>query len=270
MDTVTHDMMVPAGTIGPPPIASGAGVVLIENQPAAHMGCSVLCSGAASLGPAHPPPPVVPLVLAGAATVFINGQPAARWNPAPDFSACGAFLGDPKLVPTRTVFIGGVSSLVVAIGNLQTMLRVKLDDLSRWDTQAQAEFRRWFGRADESSRQKIVIRIERSLKLLERYGESNFRGAGEDNEADLYAFVHPKDDQQVYLGNRWATSPLSGPDSQASTLGHEISHFKSIDSTDDHAYGPRDSSDLAKEHPAKAIDNADNFLYYLENAPQPG
>ena|SRR5450432_1837344 len=40
--------------------------------------------------------------------------------------------------------------------------------------------------------------------LLRSYGEANFRGAGVDNQADLYAFVHPEDDQHVYLGNLWA------------------------------------------------------------------
>jgi hypothetical protein len=59
---------------------------------------------------AHPPPglgtPPVPIVI-GAPTVLISGLPAARWAPSGDVTACGAFLGDPKLVATRTVVIGG-------------------------------------------------------------------------------------------------------------------------------------------------------------------
>jgi peptidyl-Lys metalloendopeptidase len=62
-------------------------------------------------------------------------------------------------------------------------------------------------------------------------------------------------------------SPLTGPDSQASTLAHELSHFDSVDGTNDHEYGIPKSKGLAKKDPAKAIDNADNFLYYVENAP---
>jgi hypothetical protein len=62
---------------------------------------------------AHPPPgvgaPPVPIVI-GAPTVMISGFPAARWAPSGDVTACGAFLGDPKLVPTRTVLIGGPST----------------------------------------------------------------------------------------------------------------------------------------------------------------
>ena len=55
--------------------------------------------------PPPPPPPPAPIVK-GSATVLIHGMPAARWFPSLDASACGVFLGDPKLTPIRTVFIG--------------------------------------------------------------------------------------------------------------------------------------------------------------------
>jgi peptidyl-Lys metalloendopeptidase len=147
------------------------------------------------------------------------------------------------------------------------LLQAKLEALHRWDAPAVSDFNKWFGKTDEPARQKIVGRIERCQTLLRSYGEANFRGAGVDNQADLYAFVHPEDDQHVYLGNLWATSPLTGQDSQASTLAHEMSHFDSVDATNDHEYGVPKSKGLAKNDPNKAIDNADNFLYYLDDAP---
>jgi len=112
-DPITHDMLVPCGVIGPPaagPCASGP--VMIEYLPAAHVGCSVLCTGAISGGVAHPPAPPSPpgppvLIVMGSTTVWIHGMSAARWSPAPDIGACGVFLGDPKLAATRTVWIGG-------------------------------------------------------------------------------------------------------------------------------------------------------------------
>jgi hypothetical protein len=267
-DPVTHDMLVPSGLIGPPP--SGAcpfGVVMVEGLPAAHMACAVACAGTITAGVAHPPPPVPPLIVVGAGTVFIHGQFASRWSPAPDLSACGSFLGDPKLSATRTVLIGGPSSLAVANDNLQAMLATKLADLERWDAAAQADFKKWFGSADEASRQLMIARIERMQKLLKTYGDSNFRGAGDENENGLFAYVYPNDDQAVYLGNRWATAPLTGTDSQAGALGHEMSHFQSVGGTTDHIYGAANSQALAASDPAKAIENADNFEYYLENAP---
>jgi type VI secretion system secreted protein VgrG len=111
-DTATHDLLVPSGVIAPPIVPCvlcGARPVLIEGMPAAHLSCSVVCSGAASLGPVHPPPPPPappPPIIVGAPTVMIHGVPAARWAPSGDMAACGAFLGDPKLTPARRVIIG--------------------------------------------------------------------------------------------------------------------------------------------------------------------
>jgi uncharacterized Zn-binding protein involved in type VI secretion len=117
-DPITHDSIAPAGVIGPPLVPPSKGLVMIEGQPAAYVTCTVMCSGATSAGPAHPPPPPgappAPIIV-GAATVLINGFPAARWLPSGDTAACGALLGDPKLTAARTVLIGGPST-VAAVG----------------------------------------------------------------------------------------------------------------------------------------------------------
>ena len=107
-DPITHDLKVPSGVIGPP--ATGAcplGPVVIEFKPAAHVGCTVVCDGKTANGQAHTPPPAPPPIVKGSATVLIHGQPAARWTPSKDTGGCGVFLGDPKLIPSRTVLIGG-------------------------------------------------------------------------------------------------------------------------------------------------------------------
>lgn len=110
-DPTTHDLLVPSGTVGPPISPPAGGPVMIEGMPAAEVTCTVICSGATSAGPAHPPPPGVPVpVVMGSPTVLINGKPAARWAPSGDIGACGVFLGDPKLTATRTVLIGGPST----------------------------------------------------------------------------------------------------------------------------------------------------------------
>jgi len=216
---------------------------------------------------AHPSPPVPPLIVVGSGTVMIHGMPAARWAPAPDFSACGTVLGDPKLVIGRTVFIGGPSSLTVSIANLDALLQAKLDAINEWDAPARADFKKWFGRTDESSRQIVIRRIGKMQNLLKGYRDSNFRGAGTQNADGLFAFVDPADDTVVSVGNAWATAPLTGTDSQAGALGHEMSHFRSVGGTDDHVYGANPSKDLANSSPDRALDNADNFEYYLEDAP---
>jgi cell wall-associated NlpC family hydrolase len=116
-DPVTHDLLVPSGVIGPPVTGPcPMGQVMIENLPAAHVMCTVVCSGATSLGPAHPPLPIPPAppppITTGAASVLIHNMPAARWAPSGDIAVCGVFLGDPKLVAMRTVLIGGPAATV--------------------------------------------------------------------------------------------------------------------------------------------------------------
>jgi len=104
-DMLTHDMIVPSGVIfGPPP------PVVIEGQPAAHVTMECICSGAINQGAVHPPMPPVgpnPKIVTGSMTVLINNQPAARWVMSMDLTSCGAFLGLPPLIPTRTTLIGG-------------------------------------------------------------------------------------------------------------------------------------------------------------------
>src|SRR5262249_61513213 len=88
------------------------GFVMIEGLPAAHVGCTVICTGVISAGIVHPPPPPPPAppppIVKGSLTVLIHGMPAARWAPSGDIGACGGFLGDPKLVAMRTGLIGGL------------------------------------------------------------------------------------------------------------------------------------------------------------------
>jgi uncharacterized Zn-binding protein involved in type VI secretion len=105
-------MLVPGGVIGPPITGPcPMNPVIIEFLPAAHVLCNVVCSGATSAGPAHPPmgtPPVLPPdpIVMGSFTVLIHDMPAARWAPSGDVTACGAFLGLPPLAASRTVIIG--------------------------------------------------------------------------------------------------------------------------------------------------------------------
>ena len=115
-DPITHDQLVPCGAIGPsmpvPCPNCAAQPVIIEGLPAAHVNCTCVCTGVITGGLIHPPPPAPPPppIVIGSPTVLIHNMPAARWTPSLDIGGCGVFLGDPKLVPIRTVFIGGVGA----------------------------------------------------------------------------------------------------------------------------------------------------------------
>ncbi|MEO1615994.1 MAG: hypothetical protein AAFV88_09110 [Planctomycetota bacterium] len=112
-DPITHDLLAPSGVIGPqapsPCPKCATSPVLIEGMPAAHVGCTCVCTGVISAGLVHPPPPGPPPPIAiGSFTVLIHGMPAARWAPSGDIGGCGVFLGMPPMAAMRRVFIGNV------------------------------------------------------------------------------------------------------------------------------------------------------------------
>jgi peptidyl-Lys metalloendopeptidase len=82
-----------------------------------------------------------------------------------------------------------------------------------------------------------------------------------------YAYVYPNKPYQIYLCRAFWAAPLTGTDSRAGTLIHEMSHFTVVASTDDWAYGQSAAASLAISNPLRAIDNADSHEYFAENTP---
>jgi len=82
-----------------------------------------------------------------------------------------------------------------------------------------------------------------------------------------YAYVYPNQPYNIYLCKVFWTAPLSGTDSKAGTLIHEMSHFNVVAATDDVVYGQAGARDLADSDPDLAITNADSHEYFAENTP---
>ena len=82
-----------------------------------------------------------------------------------------------------------------------------------------------------------------------------------------YAYVYPNQPYNIYLCKVFWTAPMTGTDSKAGTLIHEMSHFNVVASTDDWAYGQTNAKALAISDPNKAVDNADSHEYFAENTP---
>lgn len=59
---------------------------------------------------------------------------------------------------------------------------------------------------------------------------------------------------------------MDGTDSRWGILIHEASHIAA--NTRDHAYRPNAALALAKENPARAAENADNYEYFVETLPR--
>lgn len=82
-----------------------------------------------------------------------------------------------------------------------------------------------------------------------------------------YAYVYPTQPYKIYLCNAFWSAPMTGTDSKAGTLIHEMTHFNVVAGTDDWAYGQSAAKSLALSNPTKALDNADSHEYFVENTP---
>lgn len=82
-----------------------------------------------------------------------------------------------------------------------------------------------------------------------------------------YAYVYPDQPYVIYLCKVFWQAPLTGTDSKAGTLIHEMSHFNVVAGTDDFVYGQTGAKQLAIDAPNDAVNNADNHEYFAENTP---
>ena len=268
-DKVSHDAATSSGTISLPVIFPK--FVLVEKKLAAMVKADVQCSGVMTVGIAHAPPDpnAPPKIVVGAGTVLINDQPAARWAPSGDVVACNAQLGSPP-EGARTVLIGGPTTTELACAELEVMIAARLAELKRWNAADQARFKKWFGKADEKTRKEMIKRLKAMQKLLKTYDRNNFSGFKGENDFNWYAQVIPSKNKNIQLANLFANSGKNGPDSRASVVAHEMSHFKTVGDTDDivvngsTVYGVEPSKALAKKDPDNAVKNADNFSYWVE------
>ena len=82
-----------------------------------------------------------------------------------------------------------------------------------------------------------------------------------------FAYVYPNQPYKIYLCKVFWQVSLTGTDSQAGTLIHEMSHFDVVAQTDDYVYGQTGAKDLAITNPDNAVMNADSHEYFAENTP---
>lgn len=162
-----------------------------------------------------------------------------------------------------------------ALADQRTMLLKKRQELLDWDVPATSKFMTAFGLPSDTDANRVMMadRIDRELALNSKMTIDNFApGDGSDD----YAYVHPNDaSHTIYLDQRFWSAPMSGTDSKAGTLCHEMSHFTDIGGTKDQfegylnnakVYGDANSLALARARPDLALQHADSFEYWCEGA----
>lgn len=86
---------------------------------------------------------------------------------------------------------------------------------------------------------------------------------------DTYAYVFPDRQYEIFLCNLFWQTSLTGTDSKAGTIIHELSHFYVVARTTDHGniYGQADCRQLAIDDPDKAILHVDSHEYFAKIIP---
>ncbi|KAL1938814.1 hypothetical protein VTO73DRAFT_11194 [Trametes versicolor] len=123
-------------------------------------------------------------------------------------------------------------------------------------------YRRWFGGPSEHRLSTVASHFE--ALLGNNFTEFTFvcKTAFCSRKPGLYAYVYPDEFGRIHVCDTFFRSPVGGPDSRASTIVHESSHFTRNGGTLDHAYGQTLTQELARSYPQLAVMNADNHEYF--------
>jgi uncharacterized Zn-binding protein involved in type VI secretion len=254
-------------------IGTGCASVLIAGMPAATLGDACSCNGS-------PPDSII----SGSGSVMIGGRIAARMGDNTEHG--GKVTGG-----CLTVLIGGdakqllhgklvnvfeeelelpwdeerVKLINQTIAESITLLERKLKLLKNNDPKALLQFKKWFGTHDEVGLKIIKRRITKALKLCQNLTVNNFDSMSDERDRKIdYASVNPKDTNYIIsLGDPfWNIGPES-KNTRAGVLVHELSHFKKIGKTKDHAYD-EECFNLGEKDPKGALYNADSFKFFIE------
>ena len=125
-------------------------------------------------------------------------------------------------------------------------------------------YREWFGKFKQSRYDAVKNHYD---KIHDALANKDITFFCDCTEANTYAFVFPTKPYEIHLCGAFWNAPMTGTDSKAGTLVHEMSHFNAVAGTDDHVYGQSGCRNLASSNPDDAVDNADSHEYFAENTP---
>ncbi|MFG2138242.1 hemopexin repeat-containing protein [Streptomyces sp. NPDC048650] len=154
----------------------------------------------------------------------------------------------------------GFAEVFAADANARAWLDSAKAELASWSGRADNTlYTEWFG-ADSTSRfQTVRDRFSATRSWMDRHITYDLTPS--DCTADTVAYTHPGSDT-VSICPLFFSSPATGPDSQFGTLAHEWTHAAA--NTDDIVYGEDGARELAIANPNAALNNADNYSYFVE------
>lgn len=162
-------------------------------------------------------------------------------------------------------------------------------ELAIWDKPTKADFLAWFGTVSDPARREIQERIRLEIVKMKGFTVENFVAVSEKTKGYQKIFAQVTPDRRkgnyeriVEIGPQFKDADET---TRAGTLIHELSHFWSVQETEDvqsckiyrtfysdrpqtmedcavYEYGP--ALMLARRDPKMALMNADNFEFFVE------
>ena len=163
------------------------------------------------------------------------------------------------------------NQLTSALGAAESISRVARDSIAETPSgkrPSALRYKEWFGAYDLNRWNRVQANFNKiySAAATKTVGFDCSCDDGPD-PASTFAYVYANDPYNMNVCGAFWRAPLTGTDSRAGTIVHEISHFIIVANTDDHVYGQNAARSLAMSNPARAITNADNHEYFAENTP---
>ena len=124
-------------------------------------------------------------------------------------------------------------------------------------------YAKWFGVYDVNRWNKVVDDFAATADAIDNAPLEFACGC----KSPYYAYVYADQPYKITFCRDFWTAPVTGHNSMASTILHEVSHFNVVAGTDDVVYGYEGSAQLAIDDPDAAVTNADNLSYFAENTP---
>ena len=158
------------------------------------------------------------------------------------------------------------ATLDMALTEAERLAQEAYNALSTTSVSARPEagrYQSWFG-AYTSDRYQTALTTFSSISSTLTNQTIEFDCSCSD---DYFAWVSPNQPYTIHICNAFWQADMTGTDSQAGTIIHELSHFTVVADTDDHVYGQTGAYNLARTTPDYALDNADNNEYFAEGEP---
>ena len=139
------------------------------------------------------------------------------------------------------------------------------------------DYQRWFGTYSQQNAERVRASLKSIVTAL-RSGAVTAQCeiiADDGCNAGEYAWVYADEPYLMHLCPAFFTLPpltalrpgarRSDNGTLEGTIVHEISHFLHVAATEDHCYSRTECSQMARDDPRRAIDNADSYQYFTED-----